>query len=83
MGLDPEFELALHHLELNKLRGLDFNSNLHIELEPGYPMIVIWSSLGGDKPRLMTCRGALRPIKTAVCPLIEGAMEKIRHWTEV
>lgn len=41
MRLDPEFELALHHLELNKLRGLDFHSNLHMELEPGYPMIVI------------------------------------------
>lgn len=54
MGLDPELELALHHLELNKVRGLDFNSNLHMALEPGYPMIVIWSSLGGEKPRLMT-----------------------------
>lgn len=41
MGLDPELELALHHLELNKVRGLDFNSNLHMALEPGYPMIVI------------------------------------------
>lgn len=41
MGLDSEFELALHHLELNKFRGLDFILNLHMELEPGYPMIVI------------------------------------------
>lgn len=39
--MDPELELALHHLELNKVRGLDFNSNLHMALEPGYPMIVI------------------------------------------
>ena len=31
--MDPELEWALHHLELNKLRGLDFNSNLHMELE--------------------------------------------------
>ena len=48
MRLDP------HHLELKKLRGLDFHSILHMELEPGNPMIVIWSSLGGEKARLMT-----------------------------
>lgn len=52
--MDSELELALHHLELNKFRGLDFILNLHMELEPGYPMIVIFSSLGGEKPRLMT-----------------------------
>lgn len=27
-----------------------------MELEPGYPMIVIWSSLGGSKPRLILWR---------------------------
>lgn len=41
MRLDLKFKMALHHLELNKLWGLDFNLNLHMKLESGYLMIVI------------------------------------------
>lgn len=38
-----DHSLILHHLELNTLRGIDLDLNLHMELEPGYPMIVISS----------------------------------------
>ena len=53
MRLDSKLELALHHLKLYKFWGLDLILNLHMELEPGYFMIVIFSLIGGEKPYLM------------------------------